>query len=116
MEILDKPNVKILDVSPKIIDYKSEILDISFDVGSDCYNASLFLNKKKFDILAGKIGQDNLEIHYPGKRALSDKLKVKVECYDLLGREYVDEKDFEVEIVNINFWGKIKRFFVKLFS
>lgn len=112
MNVLEKPEPKVIDVRPKEIQYSQEIINLIIDSKSHCYNTSIFLNGKK--LFLNKISNETIQVNFAGKYALKEKLDVELFCYDLLGREYHDFESFNVKITNLTFFGKIKKFFIKI--
>lgn len=113
INILQRPDLRIIDISPKEINYSQEIISLTAETKSLCKNAVIKLNNARFEM--GDINmREILSLSFPGKYALSEKIKVKANCYDLRGREYEDKKEFDITIIGVPFYAKIWQFFVKL--
>jgi len=115
INILQKPDLYIVDINPKEINYSQNIVSVTAETKSLCKDATIKLNNIRFeidDINLRKV----LSLSFAGKNALGEKIKIKAKCYDLRGREYEDEKEFDVQIKDIPFYAKIWQVFVKLFA
>ena len=113
INILQKPDLRVVDITPKEINYSQNTVSATTETKSPCKDAVIKLNNIQFEV--GEINlREVLSLSFSGKYALSEKIKIKARCYDLRSREYKDEKEFDVQIKDIPFYAKIWQFFVKL--
>jgi len=115
VKVLEKPNLKILNVDKNELNYAKDNISLIIETKSVCKN--LVVNVNKFQM---KINETDLKKELPlnlaGKDALSGKIKVSVECYDLKDRKYEDSQTFQVTIINAPFYAKILQIFARLFG
>ena len=115
LNILEKPDLRILDIEPKEINYTQNIIYIMLETNSLCKNAVIKINGAAFEIDGIELKQ-TLPVSFPGKYALGEKIKIKAECYDLRGRVYEDKKEFAIKIKGIPWYGKVIQPVIKLFA
>lgn len=113
--LLEKPDLEIISLNKKQLNYQEDNLILNIKTKSICKNAVIRLNNVLVEV--GDIeGIKEITIPFAGKDALSEKIKISSECYDLRNRRYTDKKEFYVKITNVPGFAKIWQFFVKLFS
>ena len=112
--ILERPDLKILEIKQKQLDYKNGSLTLLIKTNSICNNLKIKANNKEVELNSVE-GQKDIKIEFAGKNALKEKIDVKAECYDLRELNYKDEKTFDIQIENIPWYGKIIKFFVNIF-
>ncbi len=114
INILQRPDLRITDISPKEINYGQNIVSATMETKSLCENAVVKINSVLFEIDEINL-REVFSLSFPGKYALSEKIKVRVRCYDLRGIEYKDEKEFDVQVRDVPFYAKIWQSIIKLF-
>ncbi len=115
VEFLFRPDLKIISLGPAALDYTNNKVNLLLETKSICKNLTIEINKINFED-ESLDGKEFFTIDFPGKYALTKKVKVKAECYDLRNRRYKDEKSFEVTITGMPWHAKIKQALVLFFS
>lgn len=106
VNLLSKPDLQIIKISPKQIRYSGTNTTLSLKTNSICKGAIININGINLDF--GDI--DELEDYFfdfKGKNALSNKLNVKAKCRDLRGNIYTDEKVYDIEVTGMPWYARI---------
>jgi len=115
INILEKPNLSIKDVWPKTLNYNNNNLSLTLKTASICRNASVKINSILYKI--GNIeGENVIQLSFEGKHAPREILDIEANCYDLKSRKESAKKTFSIELINLPWYARLKRFFLKLFK
>ncbi|MBI5148564.1 transglutaminase domain-containing protein [Candidatus Pacearchaeota archaeon] len=112
--VLEKPDLEVMDIKEKTLDYKESSVTTTIKTKSICNNLKLNINNKQFEVNSTE-GTKEFVFDFPGKNALKGQINISAECFDLRDRIYKDEKTFNVQIENIPWYGQIVKFFMNLF-
>lgn len=106
VKMLAKPNLQIIDISPKQISYAGTNTTLSLKANSICKNAIISINGINFDF--GDIDKlEDYSFDFKGRDALSNKLDVKAECKDLRGNIYEDERVYDITVTNMPWYARV---------
>lgn len=111
--ILEKPDIKVIDLNPKEIDYNEGNITVTVESKSTCKDVVIKVNN--LIIKTDKISlKKDFSIPMIGKNFLSEKADVRIECYDFRDNKYTDKKTFDLEILNVPSYAKIWQVILKI--
>ena len=111
LEIIDVPEVNILEIMPEEINYNDQF-ELRFTLNSNVNinNASIIINKKFFSDLGGISGNKEITLKLRGKDLAFNGLNLFVVFYDKLGNRYEKEFNFEITVRNLPWYVKFIRY------
>ena len=113
INVLERPNPSIIGIDKDEIGYDDGKIMLAVESKSTCKDAVIRVNSLKIEIDSINLKTD-FELPFEGKNVLSEKIKAKIECYDLRGNKYEDEKEFEIKVSGVPSYAKVLQFFIKL--
>ncbi len=113
--ILERPDPKIKVIAPLSMGYREGNITLTIESKSSCTKAVVEANNLRIDTESINMRRDFV-LPFKGKDLLSEKLRVKLKCYDLRDKMYEDEKEFKLEVTGIPIYAKVAQFFIKIFS
>lgn len=115
VNLIDKPNLQILDINPKNISYQGSDISVIVKTNSICREALLTVNGIHFQLGdIDKVTPGNFYIK--GGDALANKLEIIAECRDLRGNLYKDKQTFFVQITDLPWYAKIFQKIILFFN
>ncbi len=115
LTILQKPDIRIIDITPKEIGYNEDNIVVSLETNSICKDAIIKINS--LVIKTDKINmKKDFTLPITGKNLLSEKAVIKAFCYDLRDNKYEDKKVFDLKITDVPGSAKIWQFFLKIIA